>query len=214
MADGVQITQGSGTTIATDDVGGVQWQRVKVGIGADGTAGDVSTANPMPVRGAVVRVDAEFTRPANTTAYSTGDVVSNSASATTLVDLSNAVRVNGGDAYIVAVRVTTDKKSITPVLRVHFANASDITVSADNAANRGPLYADTAKYLGYIDLPALATPADTANATASTAANNAVRLPVVAGGSTRSLFAWVETRNNFTPASGQKTTITVFVDNN
>ena len=40
MADNVAITAGSGTTVAADDVGGVLHQRVKVSIGADGTAAD------------------------------------------------------------------------------------------------------------------------------------------------------------------------------
>jgi len=49
MADNITVTQGTGTTMATDDVSGVQYPRVKVSIGADGSAVDVSTANPMPV---------------------------------------------------------------------------------------------------------------------------------------------------------------------
>ena len=49
MADNVQITPGSGANIATDDVGGVQYQRVKVNFGAEGQATDVSPANPLPV---------------------------------------------------------------------------------------------------------------------------------------------------------------------
>jgi hypothetical protein len=49
MADNVGYTPGSGASIAADDIGGVLHQRVKVGIGADGTAVDVSDANPMPV---------------------------------------------------------------------------------------------------------------------------------------------------------------------
>jgi hypothetical protein len=40
MVDNVAITAGSGTTIAADDIGGVLHQRVKVSIGADGTAAD------------------------------------------------------------------------------------------------------------------------------------------------------------------------------
>jgi len=40
MADNVAITPGSGTTIAADDVGGVLHQRVKLSLGADGTAND------------------------------------------------------------------------------------------------------------------------------------------------------------------------------
>lgn len=49
MADNVAITAGSGTNIATDDIGGVQYQRVKATWGVDGTATDVSAANPLPV---------------------------------------------------------------------------------------------------------------------------------------------------------------------
>lgn len=49
MADNVAITAGSGTSIATDDVGGVHYQRVKIGVGADGAATDVSSSTPLPV---------------------------------------------------------------------------------------------------------------------------------------------------------------------
>jgi hypothetical protein len=49
MADNVGYTPGSGATVAADEIGGVLHQRVKVGIGADGTAVDVSDANPMPM---------------------------------------------------------------------------------------------------------------------------------------------------------------------
>lgn len=40
MADGIPITAGSGTTVQTDDVGGVHYQRVKRSVGADGSATD------------------------------------------------------------------------------------------------------------------------------------------------------------------------------
>lgn len=50
MTDNVNITAGVGTAIATDDIGGVQYQRVKMNHGADGSATDVSTASPMPAQ--------------------------------------------------------------------------------------------------------------------------------------------------------------------
>lgn len=49
MADNVGYTPGSGATVAADEIGGVLYQRVKMTAGADGTATDVSSANPMPV---------------------------------------------------------------------------------------------------------------------------------------------------------------------
>jgi hypothetical protein len=49
MADNVAITAGSGTSIATDDIGGAHYQRVKPAFGVDGSAVDVSASNPLPV---------------------------------------------------------------------------------------------------------------------------------------------------------------------
>jgi hypothetical protein len=51
MADNVAISPGAGVSIATDDIGGVQYQRVKLTFGVDGTATDVSASNPAPVTG-------------------------------------------------------------------------------------------------------------------------------------------------------------------
>lgn len=48
MADNVQITPGVGVTIAADDIGGVEMQRVKVNFGLDGQATDVSNSAPLP----------------------------------------------------------------------------------------------------------------------------------------------------------------------
>ena len=52
MADNTTINPGaSGDIIATDDIAGAKYQRVKLIHGADGTNdGDVSTANPYPVQ--------------------------------------------------------------------------------------------------------------------------------------------------------------------
>jgi hypothetical protein len=45
MADNVAITAGTGTTVATDDIGGTHYQRVKLSLGADGTANDASAGS-------------------------------------------------------------------------------------------------------------------------------------------------------------------------
>ena len=55
MADNVGYTPGTGALVAADEIGGVLHQRVKIGVGDDGTAVDVSPANPLPVE--VVGVD-------------------------------------------------------------------------------------------------------------------------------------------------------------
>ncbi len=55
MADNVQFqaatlaTPLSGVTVATDDVGGVHYQRVKLDIGGDGVTSPITLLNPLPI---------------------------------------------------------------------------------------------------------------------------------------------------------------------
>ncbi len=61
MADNVQITAGSGTNIAADDVSSVYYQIVKLDVGGDGVSLPVSaTANAIPVKALddVITIDA------------------------------------------------------------------------------------------------------------------------------------------------------------
>lgn len=55
MADNTQLPVPStnGDVIATDDIGGVKFQRIKMILGADGVNdGDVSSSNPVPISAA------------------------------------------------------------------------------------------------------------------------------------------------------------------
>ncbi len=52
MADNTTLNTGTGgDVIATDDIGGVKYQRVKISLGADGAAADLAVTNPMPSGG-------------------------------------------------------------------------------------------------------------------------------------------------------------------
>lgn len=246
MADNVTISEGSGKTIAADDVSNVFYQIIKIAVGADGSATfldgnsgnksagtlrvvlatdqpTMSNAQPVTpaateahlgeVGGKVVRVTGTFTRPADTTAYAANDVVSNNTSTTTLITLSNAARVNAGSGYIVGARVATDKKSITPRIRVHLWNASTPTVSADNA-NHKSVYADISKRIGTFDLAAMATSADTTNSDMSSTADWTLRIPFVCAAASTTLYAFLETMDAFTPSSGQGFTLELMIDQN
>lgn len=60
MADNVTLNAMSGGDVAAaDDIGGVKYQRVKISVGVDGSATDVSTSAPMPISdaGGSVTVD-------------------------------------------------------------------------------------------------------------------------------------------------------------
>lgn len=52
MADNVGYTPGTGALVAADEIAGVLHQRIKLGIGDDGVAVDVSAANPLPITSA------------------------------------------------------------------------------------------------------------------------------------------------------------------
>jgi hypothetical protein len=68
MADNVDITAGAGTPIATDDIAGVNFQRIKITLGADGVNdGDVASGNPLPISSAALTTIASAVRSEDST---------------------------------------------------------------------------------------------------------------------------------------------------
>lgn len=124
MADNLTVTPGSGASIAFDDISGVLSQRVKVQHGADGSATDVSTASPLPVRTAWTTLVAAPTVTAG--AYSADDVVGG------LLTFTNAVRATGGHGKIHTITLT-DLTVTANVLNLWLYDTVPATI-ADNAA--------------------------------------------------------------------------------
>lgn len=83
MVDNVAITAGTGTTIAADDISSVLYQRVKIGLGADGAAtdwgiGQTTASASAPVTLASDRQNSAVYSVAmstDTSAYASGDLV-------------------------------------------------------------------------------------------------------------------------------------------
>jgi hypothetical protein len=50
MADNVGYTEGTGISIAADEIDGAMYQRVKVTHGVDGVAHETSDSNPYPIK--------------------------------------------------------------------------------------------------------------------------------------------------------------------
>jgi hypothetical protein len=46
----IQVTEGEGTAVGTDLVGGVHYQITKIGVGIEGAITFVSDSNPMPIK--------------------------------------------------------------------------------------------------------------------------------------------------------------------
>ena len=105
MADNVPVTAGAGTSIASDDIGGVQFQRIKLIHGADGVnAGDVARSNPLPISapdseitGTIMVTDAVVAAPDGA-----GTLVTGASTALSLLALATPM---GGDSEW-AVQIT------------------------------------------------------------------------------------------------------------
>jgi hypothetical protein len=117
MADNVGYTPGSGATVAADEIGGVLHQRIKLGIGDDGVAVDVSESNPMPVtltQGEVVEALEAMRMAIQSLTRSVGQAMPDTAgrlrvnveafsatiaAITTLATLTNQTQVGGNPAF-------------------------------------------------------------------------------------------------------------------
>jgi len=117
VADNVGYTPGTGATVAADDIGGVLHQRIKIGVGENGTAVDVSEANPMPVADAnsgnlLLRIlqmlmaplgyDKSLQRQRGTVLVESGTIttVSTVSTVSTVTTLSNITSVGGYPAQM------------------------------------------------------------------------------------------------------------------
>lgn len=157
------------------------------------------------------KISATFTRPANTTAYSAGDTISDSLSATTPMTFTGAARNLGGSGWIVGAYVSTNKTGVTSQLRVRLYSSAPTGYALDNAATPA-LYADVAKRVGVIDLPALAAPAAGGSVDFVDAEKFDLRIPFVCAIASQDLIGVLEAIDAMTPDSGQSFTVTLLVE--
>ena len=159
-----------------------------------------------PVGGLITSVSVTIAGHAGTGAYAANDVLGS------IAEVPNLARVAGGQVYVTEVRLATNKKSITPRFRVHFFNAADPTVAADDAAHK-ELYADASKRLGFLELPAMVTAADTANSDMSRAVLQASPAkPLLCTAATRSVWVLLEPLDGFTPSGSESFTLVVVAE--
>jgi len=171
---------------------------------ADGVEIKNDTGNPIPcsdagssltVDGKAYRAAVTITRPSNTTAYTAGDVVGDTGGSA-IITLPS-IGPSGGYVLFQSVRLLIGNTSVPSGMagfRLHLYTASPTAV-ADNAAF-DLVSGEVANYAGFIDLP---TPQDLGS-TLFTQADYPGTLIKLASAST-SLFAELETRGAYTPAS-------------
>jgi hypothetical protein len=128
MADNVAITAGSGTTIATDDVGGTHYQVVKLAAGVADAATLVSATNPMPVLAGAVAI-AHGTNPT---------AVAAAAATVPYANRAGIPFVIGGHPNVVSYGMSVTTAISNTVIGPTIASGlkfvvTGITVTADNA---------------------------------------------------------------------------------
>lgn len=142
MADNTTINTGSGgDSIATDDIGGVKYQRGKVTVGADGTnEGDVSSTFPLPTVPGTYHTG-RLTR-ATVSASSSGDNSLVSATSSQTTKLYFLLIVNSGTADVnVKLRDGTTDKTGAMLLRpggslcLDFCGEPYVITSSNTALN-------------------------------------------------------------------------------
>jgi len=145
---------------------------------------------------------ASFTRPADTTAYASGDLVANSTTAGSVaaVSFSDSDSGAGVPGGITIKRVRLSKSGTTATngqFRVHFYSTSPVAANGDNAAWST---SGAAGYLGSIDVTVIAFTDGCTGGGAATAGAE-----INARGS--SLYALLEARAAYTPASEEAFTV-------
>lgn len=179
---------------------------------------EVEQLQGLKVGGKVVQVEAHFTRPADTTAYTAGDVVSNSTSATTLLAFgddtvpSGVTDEKGGSALLLGAQLFTDNKGETAQydLVLYRRSEASVSVPADNAPDT-TIYADRLDVVGVISFPAAAAAADSTNSTGASAEWTGTAIGVVTYAGDKKLYGKLVNQTGTTPASGQNFSVRLTV---
>jgi hypothetical protein len=156
----------------------------------------------IPVGGKSIVASGTFTRPADTTAYAIGDIMANSTTAGSVVPVSLTVaRANGGSGSIVRCRVSTTKTGLagTETFRVRLFTTSPTISSGDNAA-----ISITGRASGHVaTFDVVMTDVFNDGAKGSSGPLSGSQAVFVVGGGVQVLYALMEARTTYTPASAE-----------
>ncbi|QIG71424.1 hypothetical protein EVB32_316 [Rhizobium phage RHph_TM39] len=210
MADNMSVTPGNGATIAADDVGGVLYQRIKVAIGADGAAADLtfgqqtktaslpvvlaSNQDTLPVNqtSSAKDVALTITRPADMNAYAANDVVGGPLTFAAVRSAAGALLVTGTQLELDIASVPAGMTSF----RLYLYSATPGSAVADNGAFVFDA-TDRPSFLGYVDL---GTPV-LIGSTLYVEVNNIGKQIRTTG---TDLFAYLVTAGAYTPAANSE----------
>lgn len=213
MTDNVDITPGAGATIAADEIGGAKYQRVKIGVGADGAAADMDGRIDIG-KVNILRVNATaatLTRPANTTAYAANDSISDNATANAVTALS-VTASDTNDDPIDLTEVLLDTTDTGPGIasariRCHVFNSDPTANSGVGAGDNVSWSNKRAGWIGSLTGTMIAFSDGSKGTLVSDGA--AVRISHVENGGKR-LWYQLQTLDAFTPSANSTTFIPRF----
>ena len=197
-------------------------------IPVDGNGNLYSASNPLPVGisaavtfaagenhvgqvgGHVAIVMATFTRPADTNAYSFGDLIANATGPASVAPLTLSVaRHNDGTGIIRRLRLkTNDTAFAAATIRVHLYKDSPIVSDGDN----GAFLTTESNYIGYADIILDRHFSDYEKGFGIPVTSTEWSFEPSAG--TKNIFALLETRTALTPASAKSFTLAAEVHQN
>lgn len=155
------------------------------------------------VGGHTATPSANFTRPADTTAYAVGDIVANSTTAGSVVPMSfaNAARVAAGSGVVRRARVKKNGTTITNGgFRVHLYSTLPTVASGDNAA----WSTSEASYLGSLDVTLDRVFTDASKGIGTPTTGGEVAFKLVSG---TTIYGILEARAAYTPISAEVFTV-------
>jgi hypothetical protein len=195
-------------------------QPVVIPVDGNGTA--YSSANPLSavlaaaethigqIGGHVAVVSVSFNRPADTIAYTVGDLIANSTTAASVVPMMLSVaRVNDGTGMIRRLRLkTNDTTFANAVIRVHLYRDSPTIAAGDNLA----WLTTDSNYFSYADITLDRHFSDAEKGFGTPVIGSEWNFDVSPG--TKAVYALLETRTAVTPGSARTWTLTAEVHQN
>lgn len=151
------------------------------------------------------------TRPADTAVYATGDLIANATAAGSMAPIAiAAARVNGGTGVIRKVRLSTSNAAwANNTVRVHLFRGAPTSSVGDNGVFSGNIAGIAAVPLGYADVTFDRAFSD--GAAGEGAINVGADTTFKAAGGTTNIYALLEVRGAYAPASGQTFTVALEV---
>lgn len=154
------------------------------------------------VVGAAAIVSANFTRPADATAYASGDLVANNVTAGSVAALSwSAARYSGGSAVVRRARLKKSGTSVTNAsFRLHLYGSDPAAASGISNGDNGAWLTKHAGYLGAIDITVDKAFSDAAGGTGAPNVGSDITF-VPSSGTT--IYGLIEARGAYTPGNAE-----------